>query len=298
MSVWLGLPPFMQNALIGGTFIALASGLVGYFLVIRSQVFVGEALSHVAFTGALAALAIGVDIRVGLFIATIGAGVLTAAIGGRGRADDVIIGAVLAFVLGVGVLMLAYFTTTRSTANSTAAVRALFGSIYGLDASAVMLAAAVGIAISVCMLVIARPLLFSSLDPVVASALGVPVAGLGMGFLAIAGACAAEASQAVGSLLLVGLLATPGGAAQCLTARPYLGLFLSAAIAVGSMWAGLFLAYVIPSLPPSFTITAIVALCYALAAGTAVLRDRRGRVKLPAWPTAHAALGSEHQHIG
>ena len=49
--------PFMQYAFLGGTAVALAAGLVGYFLVLRAQVFTADALSHVAFTGALAALA-------------------------------------------------------------------------------------------------------------------------------------------------------------------------------------------------------------------------------------------------
>jgi zinc/manganese transport system permease protein len=60
---------FMQNALLAGTAIAIASGLIGYFVVLRSQVFTGDALSHVAFTGAIAALALGVDARIGLLSA-------------------------------------------------------------------------------------------------------------------------------------------------------------------------------------------------------------------------------------
>lgn len=278
------LPLFLQNALLAGTFIALASGLVGYFLVLRSQVFVGEALSHVAITGALAALVVGLDVRLGLFVATIGTGLCIAALGGRGRADDVVIGAVLAFVLGLGVVLLAVFTTSRSTTNGAAAVRTLFGSIYGLDAGSVILAVAVGLAVSVAMLVIARPLLFCSLDPQTAVALHLPVAGLGGAFLALTGACAAEASQAVGALLLVGLLAAPAGAAQRLTSRPYTGLFLSAAIAVGSVWVGLLLAYVVPSLPPSFAVTAVVAVCYAAAWLVSAASDQHTRLTRNAAP--------------
>ena len=62
---------FMRNAFLAGSSIALACGLVGYFVVLRSQVFAGDAFSHVAFTGALAAAAAGIDIRLGLFAATI-----------------------------------------------------------------------------------------------------------------------------------------------------------------------------------------------------------------------------------
>ncbi len=62
---------FMVRALLAGTGIAAAGGAVGYFLVLRAQVFTADALSHVAFTGAAAALAFGIDLRVGLFTATI-----------------------------------------------------------------------------------------------------------------------------------------------------------------------------------------------------------------------------------
>ena len=55
----------MRNALLAGTFIALACGISGWFVVLRGQVFAGDALSHVAFPGALAAAAAGVDERVG-----------------------------------------------------------------------------------------------------------------------------------------------------------------------------------------------------------------------------------------
>ena len=105
--------------------------------------------------------------------------------------------------------------------------------------------------------VIARPLLFASIDEAVAAARGVPVRALGFVFLALVGVTAAAATQAVGALLLLGLLAAPAGAAQRLTARPFLALWLSAGIAVASMWIGLSIAYAAPSVPPSFAILAV-----------------------------------------
>jgi zinc/manganese transport system permease protein len=99
----------------------------------------------------------------------------------------------------------------------------------------------------------------------VAAARGVPVRLLGYCFLATVGATAAEASQAVGALLLLGLLAAPAGTAQLLTTRPYLALAFSAAIAVGEMWAGLGLSVAVPALPPSFAILAVAGGGYALA---------------------------------
>jgi zinc/manganese transport system permease protein len=98
--------PFMRQAFLAGVPIAVIAGLVGYFVVLRSQVFTGDALSHVAFTGALGALALGIDVRLGLFVCTLAVGVGLGLLGNRGRADDVVIGTVFAWVLGLGVLAL------------------------------------------------------------------------------------------------------------------------------------------------------------------------------------------------
>jgi len=114
-------------------------------------------------------------------------------------------------------------------------------------------------------LAIARPLLFASIDPAVAAARGVPVRALGLLLLVLLGVTTAEATQAIGALLLLGLLAAPAGAAQRLTTRPYLALGLSAAFAVASMWVGLTLSYVIPKLPPSSAIIAVAGAVYLVA---------------------------------
>jgi zinc/manganese transport system permease protein len=268
--------PFMQHALLAGTAIALLSGLVGYFVVVRGQVFAGDMLSHVAYAGALGALAVGVDLRLGLFTATVAVGVGIGLLGGRAGADDVIIGNTMAWVLGLGVFFLALYTTYRSTGNSSVNAAVLFGSIFGISASSAWTAVLVALSLIGVLLVIARPLLFASLDPAVAAARGVPVRLLGPLFLAVVGAAAGEASQAVGALLLAGLLAAPAAAAQRLTDRPWPALWLSAALAVAAMWIGLVLAYAVPALPPSFTIMAVAALEYAVA--TLVSRSLGRRV--------------------
>jgi zinc/manganese transport system permease protein len=267
--------PFIQTALVAGTAIALLSGLVGYFVVLRGQVFAGDALSHVAYTGALAALAAGIDLRLGLFAATIAVGAALGLLGGRGNVDDVIIGTTFSWILGLGVFFLALFTTHSSTGNSTANVTVLFGSIFGIASAAATAAALIAVALIIVLLAIARPLMFVSLDPAVAAARGVPVRVLGPLFLGIVGATAAEASQMVGALLLLGLLAAPAAAAQRLTDRPWPGLALAAALAVAAMWTGIGLSYAAPKFPPSFTIVAVAATEYALAA--LATHRRRGR---------------------
>jgi zinc/manganese transport system permease protein len=269
---------FMRNAFLTGSFVALACGLTGYFVVLRSQVFGGDALSHVAFAGALAAAAAGVDVRLGLFVATIAVATAMGALGERARPDDVVIGSVFAWVLGLGALFLSIFAAGASGANGTAGVRILFGSILGLSAADARLAAAIAILAVVALLAIARPLLFSSVDPEVARSLGLPVRTLGIGFFVLLAVVAAEATQAVGALLLLGLLAAPGGAARLLTDRPWFGLALSAALALASMWVGLALSYRLASLPPSTAVIGAATAAYALAALVARLRTSRSRL--------------------
>lgn len=256
---------FMRNALVAGSFVGVACGLVGYFVVLRAQVFAGDALSHVAFTGAVAAAVLGFNILAGLYIACIVGGIFMGVLGDRARADDVVIGSFFAWALGLGVLFLSIFTTKSSAGNGTAGVRVLFGSIFGLSTTDVRTSAALATLASLLIVAIARPLLFASLDAAVAAAQGVRVRLLGLAFLTILGVVAGEASQAVGALLLLGLLAAPAGAAHRLTANPYRGLLLSTLFALGSVWLGLTFSYVFPTLPPSTMIVAVAVGTYVLA---------------------------------
>ncbi|HEY1778580.1 MAG TPA: metal ABC transporter permease [Solirubrobacteraceae bacterium] len=258
--------PFIRDALLAGSAIAIASGLLGYFVVLRAQVFAGDALGHVAFTGALAAAAAGLDLRIGLFALTVALALAFAALGDRARADDVSIGVLFAWILGLGVLFLDIFNASGSGSSGILGARALFGSIFALGAAGSVVAAVVALALIALTLVIARPLLFATLDPAVALARGVPVGALGALFLVLVGVDAAEATQAVGALLMLGLLAAPAGAAHRLTASPYAGMALSAALALASVWIGITLSYEIGALPPSSAIVLVAGAFYALAA--------------------------------
>jgi zinc/manganese transport system permease protein len=285
---------FMRNAFLAGSAIALTCGLVGYFVVLRSQVFAGDAFSHVAFTGALAAAAIGIDIRLGLFATTILVAVGLGLLGERSRADDVVIGSVFAWILGLGVLFLSIFTVNASGSNGTAAVRVLFGSIFGLSVADARLASAIALASALALLAIARPLLFSSIDPGVARAVGVPVRALGTAFLVLLAIVAAQATQAVGALLLLGLLAAPAGAARLLTSRPWRGLALSGALAVGAMWSGLALSYTVSSVPPSSAVIGIASVAYLVAVVIRRISERGLRAHpMSASPTALAVGGPD-----
>jgi zinc/manganese transport system permease protein len=111
-------------------------------------------------------------------------------------------------------------------------------------------------------LVIARPLLFASISPEVAGARGVPTRLLGIGFVVLLGVIAAEATEAMGALLLLGLLAAPAAAAHRLVGNPYAGIAFAGLLAVVAMWGGLALSYAVPGLPPSTAIVTIAVGMY------------------------------------
>jgi zinc/manganese transport system permease protein len=245
---------FFRHAFVAGTAAAIAAGLVGSFLVLRNQVFAGDALGHVAFTGGLAALAFGFAARTGVFAATVAVAVLLAVLGGRARLNDVVTGVVFTWLVGLGVLFLSIFTSSRATGNGTGAVRVLFGSIFGISAATAAETALITAGVVGAMLLIGRPLLFASIDPGVAEARGVPVRGLNVVFLVAAGIMVAQLVQVVGALLLLGLITTPAATAQRLTARPWRAMGASVAIAVATVWVGLWVGYLWPTLPPSSAI--------------------------------------------
>jgi zinc/manganese transport system permease protein len=254
-------------------------GLVGYFLVLRAQVFTADALSHAAFTGALAALAAGIDLRLGLFVVTVAVAVGMGLLGGGGRADDVVIGSVFVWMLGLGVLFLSIYTASRSGngANGAAGVSVLFGSIFGLSLSGALFAATLSACVALAIIALARPLLFATIDAGVAAARGVPVRAIGLGFLGLVGFAAAASTQAVGALLLLGLLAAPAAAAQRLSTQPFKALALSSLLAVLVVWVGLTLSYEVPRVPPSFAIVGIAVAVHAVSPLAGGRRSRRWR---------------------
>lgn len=263
---------FMRYAFTAGGVIALSAGMVGYFVVLRNQVFTSDALGHVAFTGGLGGVLAGLPLLASVFGSTIGGALAIGSLGGRARGRDVAIGTVFAWVLGVGVLFLSLYSTGRSGVSGILGVTVLFGSILSLQQSQAVTATVAGVLISLVLIGVSRPLLFASVDPDVAATRGVPTRLVTVIFLVLVGATVAEAVQAVGALLIFALLVTPAAIAQNLTARPYVGIALAAALAVAFVWLGLGLAFYI-SYPVSFFITAVAFVVYL---GSVVYSRRSG----------------------
>lgn len=248
--------PFAQYALIAGTLVAIVAAIVGYFVVLRAQAFSAHALSHIGFAGATGAALFGASSLVGTIIFTLCAAFGMGALGKRIQGRDVEIGMILSFVLGLGVLFLKVYT---SAANE--AVGVLFGSILSVTRSDVLITLILGLSVLALLVVLYRPLLFTSIDPVVAEARGVPVKFLSILFMLLLAITVAETIQVVGVLLVFALIVIPAAAAQHLTTKPSTAIFVSVVFALLFTWGGLFLAFITPY-PVSFYIAVLAAFTY------------------------------------
>jgi zinc/manganese transport system permease protein len=181
------------------------------------------------------------------------------ALGKRLKGRDVEVGMVLSFMLGLGVLFLSLYTQ-----NASHAVNLLFGSILSVTREDVMLTLGSSTFVLIALIVLYRPLLFASLDPIVAEARGVPVQFLSILFLLILALTVSQAVEVVGTLLVFALLIVPAASAVHLTSRPFSALILAVAISLFSTWGGLVLS-LIGHQPASFYIVAITSLFYVFS---------------------------------
>jgi zinc/manganese transport system permease protein len=250
---------FVHTALLAGAVVAITSGAIGTFVVTRGASFAVHAISELGFTGAAGALVVGLDPVIGMLGGSLLVGLVLGLLSLRGRERDSAIGAVLAFGLGVGVLFLSLYQ-----GYATEATNLLFGSIVGVSDHQLLALAGVGAIVLVGIAVLYRPLLFSSVDPEVAAARGVPLRALSVAMFLLLALTTAEAIQVVGVLLVLTLVITPAAAAQRLTVRPGLAVVLSIAIALVATEGGILLSLE-KSWPTSFFISAISFAVYLFA---------------------------------
>jgi zinc/manganese transport system permease protein len=250
---------FVHTALLAGAVVAVVSGAIGIFVVTRGASFAVHAISELGFTGAAGALVVGIDPVIGMIGGSLAVGLVLGLLSLRGRERDSAIGAVLAFGLGIGVLFLSLYH-----GYATQATNLLFGSIVGVSSRQLLELAIVALIVMAGIAVLYRPLLFSSVDPEVAAARGVPLRALSVAIFLLLALTTAEAIQVVGVLLVLTLVITPAAAAQRLTARPAVALGLSILIALGATEGGILLSLAQPW-PTSFFISAISFSVYVAA---------------------------------
>jgi zinc/manganese transport system permease protein len=279
-SDWLDVlqTSFMRHAMVGGTLVAVAAGLLGYFVITRQNAFAAHALAHIGFPGATGAILVGAPVTLGLAVFCVGGGLLIGLFGRRVADREMATGTILALATALGVLF-----ASLASANANATTSVLFGNLLAISSDQLVLFSVFTAAVVVALALVARPLMFASVDPEVAEARGVPVRALGLAFVVLLALTITMAVQVVGTLLLFALVVTPAATALRLTARPGRVAALAVALALGSVWGGLVLSAMV-DLPPSFFIVSLAVLAWVLVLA---FRGRRRTVDRPLVDTHH-----------
>jgi zinc/manganese transport system permease protein len=271
---------FMRDALIGGTIVAVAAGLIGYFVVVRHSAFAAHALAHIGLPGATGAVLVGVPVVVGLGTFCVGGALVIGLLGKRATDREVVTGTVLSMATGLGL-----FFSSLATKSSSTLTNVLFGNVLAISHEQLLSFAILLAVLAVSVGIIYRPLLFSSVNAPVAEAKGVPVRFLSVMFMALLGLTVTMAVQAVGTLLLFALVVTPAATAIMLTPRPVVAMVVSTAISLVAVWLGLG-ASAMFNLPPSFLIVTIACAIWSAVWAS----NRRRRVAAQALDESTAAL--------
>jgi manganese/iron transport system permease protein len=240
MNTWL--TPFqydyMLTALWTSTLIGGVCGLLSGFITLKGWSLMGDALSHAVVPGVALAYLAGLPFSVGAFTSgLLAAGAMAFVKMKTPVREDAVIGIVFTSFFALGLLLISIFPS-RVNLKSI-----IFGNILGIASADVL---QVVIVSAICLLVIAfkwRDLLLFCFDPNQARALGLPVGFLHVLLLLLLSATAVAALQAVGAILVIAVLVTPGATAYVLTDRFGVLLLLGAAIGASTAFIGAYASY-------------------------------------------------------
>lgn len=269
------LLPLVRNSLLAGVLLALVGGLVGVFVMQRDLAFAVHGVSELSFAGASAALLFSIDVTVGAIVGSLAAAMAIGFLGARARDRNSIIGVLMPFGLGLGVLALALYPGRAANKFGL-----LTGQIVAVDDARVGAMAAIAVVVVGGLLLVWRPLTFASVDPEVAAARGVPTRALSFVFMLLLGLAVAMAVQVVGALLVLSLLITPAAAATRVSASPVWVPILAVVFAEVSAVGGILLALG-ASVPISPYITTISFVIYLVCRWVGRRRRQHGWVRRP-----------------
>ena len=233
-----------------GALVAIVTGAVGVFTVMRGQSFAGEAFGDIGTTGGAGAFFVGAGPLWGFVVGNLLAAAAMETIGiQRTRGRDLATGIVLGASIGLAALFLYLTTTEQSTTGATVTI--LFGSAFAIASSIVPLILLLSLLVLGLILMLYRPLLLATVSPEMAAARGIPVRAIGVLYLLGLALAAALAAITIGSILGTALIVGPAASALRLTKRPLMAMLTAAGIGIGAMWLGIVLAYDSYQWPPS-----------------------------------------------
>ena len=268
----------VRNSIIAGAVLGLTGGLIGVFVMARDMAFAVHAISELSFAGAAAGLLFGVGVVEGSLAGSLAAALLIGLLGSRARDRNSIIAVLMPFGLGFGILCLALYPGRAANKFGL-----LTGQIVAVDNPRLTALLVICSIVVVGLLLIWRPLMFTSIDAQVAEARGVPRLAVSIAFMVLLGLAVAVSVQIVGSLLVLSILVTPAAAALRVSASPFLVPMLSALFAVVATVGGIMLALggSVPISPYVTTLSFLIYLGCRFFGHIKNRGQRRHRARMP-----------------
>ena len=277
LATYFELLQLVQASVLAGAVLGVVGGLIGVFVMQRDMAFAVHGISELSFAGAAAALLLGVNVVAGSILGSLIAAAIIGLLGARARDRNSIIGVLMPFGLGLGILFLALYPGRSGNKFGL-----LTGQIVSVDFEQLGLLVGISVVVLAALLVIWRPLSFDSLDTEVAVAKGVPSRALALVFMVLLGLTVAVSVQVIGALLVLALLVTPAASALRISASPVLVPVLAMIFGLVSAVGGILIALG-GSLPISPYITSISFLIYVVCRLIEWRRQRsHARVKVAA----------------
>jgi len=252
---------FMQNAVLAAFLGGIACGTIGVFVVLMHMPFIGVAMSHAAFAGALLGLWLGFNPLVGAFVFSLLAAAIIGPLADRGGlSPEVSLGVIFSLMLGIAFLFLGLMPGTRSSA-----LELLWGSILTNTRSDIIVLAIVALLVTGLVAVFFKEIQATVFNRKIALAVGLPATVIFYGVLFLTGATVTASLSSIGGLLIFSLILNPAAAAYQLTYSMKRMFLLSAVFGVLAGWGGLLFSYLF-DVPSGATIIITSSVIFMLAA--------------------------------
>ncbi|MFB4352542.1 metal ABC transporter permease [Microbacterium sp. LS_15] len=252
------LVALLANSIVAGAVLGIVGGLIGVFVMQRDLAFAVHGVSELSFAGAAAALLFGGSVVAGSLGGALVAAVLIGILGAKARDRNSIVGVLMPFGLGLGILFLSLYDGRSANRFSL-----LTGQIVSVSSPDLGWLLGISIVVLLGLLLMWHPLRFDSLDPESAAARGVPTRAVSLLFMVLLGLIVAVSVHIIGALLVMALLVTPAAAAMRVTAGPVAVPLLAALFGFVSAVGGILLALA-GTLPVSPYITTLSFTIYVV----------------------------------
>lgn len=239
---WLVEPlsyAFMQRGLVAALIVGIVCALIGCYVVLKSMAFMGDAMAHAILPGVAVAYLLQGNLLFGGLVAAVLVALGIGYFSKEGTVkEDTVIGILFSAALALGIVLI---SSIRSYAVDLSHI--LFGNVLGVSTQDLWLTGILGGIVIVTILLLYKPFLVLSFDPILASTLRLPTTFLRYTLLILISLTIVVSIQSVGVGLVAAMLVTPAATAYLLAKRLPMMMMLSVLFGALSSLIGLYISY-------------------------------------------------------